>query len=685
MSGTRLATGMVTAAGVAWAGAQAQPAPPGVVISAVYPDGYAPGDADEAVQLWNTGIRAVDLAGWSVSDGEGTATFPPGATLAAGRRVWLTQDAAAFARSFGHGPDWVWAGGVPVGATVQRMGSIHGGPALANAGDEVVLRVADGGGTDTVIYGKGATAAAGWHGPSVQPFAPPGVSAAHQVLYRKLESASGRPFVDTDRAVNWASDPADAEHGRRVRFPGWDLEAHVRTETARDAGRVEVAVAPDALFGFLRRHFGSARASVDLMVYTFEHPVLAEVLAERARAGVRVRLLVEGRPAGGIDPNQRWALAHIAAAGGEVHWLDAGGDVGPRYRGMHAKVAVLDARTALIGSENPNPGAAPDDDLTDGTAGRRGVYLATDAPAVVKWAADLIARDLDPAAHVDVRPFQPRDPDRGAPAPDFEPNRASGGAGYSPIAPRPLAVESATAFEWITAPENALAPDAGLPGLLGRAGPGDEVLVEQLDEPVWWGDGPAEGPVALNPRVEAYLAAARRGARVRLLLDGFFDDPAAWNGNAATVAYVDAIRRSEGLDIAARLGNPAGLGLHNKMVLVRLGISRDVDEHWSHIGSLNGSEVASKANREAAVQVENRAVHSYLARVFAWDWAESGANAEWLPWVGQTHGSVQRSARHARGPRRGRNAAGSPSRLRSRVDPATSPAPNPHPARRRAD
>jgi phosphatidylserine/phosphatidylglycerophosphate/cardiolipin synthase-like enzyme len=643
-----LVLGLATAIEIGLAGSATRDSAPPVLISAIFADGWAPGDADEAIQLWNTGDGPVDLAGWSIGDGEGVASFPAGgepetAQILADGRIWLARDAAAFARSFGHPPDWLWSAGAGGGSEGDRPGArrlvtLRGGPVLANTGDELVLRSRDGEDVDSAVYGTGAIQTAGWSGPAIQVYHPPAIAAAHQVLYRKLDPATGAPLGDSDRASDWASDTADAVHGRRVRFPGWDLEAEVRPPMARSRAWIEVAVAPDALAGFLGRHLQSAQSSVDLVVYTFEHPALAEVLAERARAGVRVRVLVEGRPAGGIEMNQRWGLARIAAAGGSVHWLDAGGDIGPRYRGLHAKVAVIDGRTVLVGSENFSLGAAPDDDPADGTLGRRGVYLATDALAVVAWARDLVARDLDPAVHVDVRPFQARDPDRGAPAPDFEPARASGGTGYTPIAPDVLRVEGDAVFEMITSPENALAPGAGLLGILARAGPGDEVLVEQLDEPVWWGAGPTEGAVALNPRLDAYLAAARRGARVRVLLDGYFDDPAHWNSNAASVAYLRGMAAAERLDLDARLGNPAGLGLHNKMVLVRASGSPAGATAGavlvSHIGSLNGSEVASKANREAAIQVESPAIHRHLARMFAWDWAESGANAVWLPWVG---------------------------------------------------
>ncbi len=629
---------------------------PVVLVSAVYYDGYARGDADEAVQLWNVGAVAVDLTGWSVGDGQGAATFPAGASLAAGRWTWLARDAAAYRRSFGHWPDWSWSVGPGNDGPCPRLVTIGGGPQLGNDGDAVFLRGPGGWLADVLVYGDGP-ASNGWRGPAVRPYHRGAISGAHQVLYRKLDPTTGAPAGDTDRLSDWASDPADPLHGRRVRFPGWDLEANLRPRRIREAATIEVAVAPDALFDFLSRHFQSAQHSIDWFSYTFENADLAEVLVGRLQAGVRVRVLVDGSPAGGIDPNQRWCLDRIASAGGAVYWLDDGGAVRRRYKAAHAKLGVIDGETVLLGSENPSLGAAPSDDFGDGTAGRRGVFLAIDAPSLAGWARDLVARDLDPEGHADLRPFQRRDPQRGAPAPDFRPARSGGGEGYSPVAPDPLVAAGEFDLELLTAPENALAPDAGLLGLLSRTGDRGEVLAQQLKEPVWWGAGPEDGPTALNPRVQGYLSAARRGARVRLLLDGYFDDPADARGNAATVAYLNGLAESEGLDLAARLGNPAGRGLHNKMVLVSHGgeglrieatshLPRAAvaawdggTEYWAHVGSLNGSEVASKANREVALQVESAAVYRYLARVFAWDWARSGANALWLPWVGKPSSS----------------------------------------------
>jgi hypothetical protein len=55
------------------------------------------------------------------------------------------------------------------------------------------------------------------------------------------------------------------------------------------------------------------------------------------------------------------------------------------------------------------------------------------------------------------------------------------------------------------------------------------------------------------------------------------------------------------------------------MVLVWL----DEKGGYVHLGSLNGGETASKANRELAIQVGSDEVYHYLKRVFDWDWYTS--------------------------------------------------------------
>jgi phosphatidylserine/phosphatidylglycerophosphate/cardiolipin synthase-like enzyme len=172
-------------------------------------------------------------------------------------------------------------------------------------------------------------------------------------------------------------------------------------------------------------------------------------------------------------------------------------------------------------------------------------------------------------------------------------------------------------FQVLAAPENALRPDSGLMALIGRASAGDEILLEQLYEQRNWGVATSNPIADPNPRLEAMIAAARRGARVRLLLDSFFDEEGTDRNNGTTVAYLNALASAEGLDIEARRGNPTLGGIHAKLALVRVG-----EERWSAVGSLNGGETSFKLNREVVVMTDLAGVHARLAEVFAWDWAQ---------------------------------------------------------------
>jgi hypothetical protein len=259
----------------------------------------------------------------------------------------------------------------------------------------------------------------------------------------------------------------------------------------------------------------------------------------------------------------------------------------------------------------------PDDDKRDGTLGRRGAALIVDDPALVSHALSVFEADLDPARHADLFRWSAADPNYGAPPPGFVPVTATGGSGYQLIHPQPLRTTGSFTAEFVQAPETSLLPPAtgGLLGMVARAGPGDVVLVQQLYERVNWGGSTDTPLTAPNPRLNAYLDAARRGATVRIMLDSYFDAAA----NRQTATYLTLLAQNEQLNLVVKLANPAGRGLHNKMVLVMAG-----GAGWIHIGSLNGSEASAKINRELALQVQLDAVYTYLATAFWRDWMAAG-------------------------------------------------------------
>ncbi len=626
-TGVLLALLLLAAAGLGGAMNPAQPASPSTVflplvamdqprirLAALYYDSETTNEPDEAFRLWNVGDAPFDLAGYAVGDGQRRVTFPS-LTLPPGAGLWCTGNAVAFTRSFGFTPACEY------GADSDPQVPNLSGTALrfANTGGQALLFNRAGGLADAVVYEGGNAGQPGWQGLAVDPYTPSNTFPADgQIIYRKFDWRTGQPLPDTDSRADWAQDPADHIGGRRVQYPGWDLDRFARPAAISASGVLTVALAPDNLFDAVSQTLTGAQHSIRLASFTFEHVALAELLAAKARSGVAVSVLLEGAPAGGISDQQRYATQLIEAAGGQVWFMvNDRNDAKDRYSNQHAKFIVVDERLVLVSSENFSPNSMPDDDKSDGTLGRRGAALASDDPALVSHARALFDADLDSQNHADLFRWDAADPRYGAPPAGFVPSTGSGGSGYQLVHPRPLRAAGPFTAEFVQSPETSLLPPdvGGLLGMVARAGPGDVVLVQQLYERVNWGgaaDTPASAP---NPRLLAYIAAARRGATVRIMLDSFFDPGA----NSQTAAYLNLLAQAEQLDLSARLANPAGAGLHNKMVLVRAG-----GAGWSHVGSLNGSEASAKINRELALQVQSNAAFDYLAAAFWQDWLQAG-------------------------------------------------------------
>ncbi len=297
---------------------------------------------------------------------------------------------------------------------------------------------------------------------------------------------------------------------------------------------------------------------------------------------------------------------------------DAPNGLRPRYSYAHAKYGLIDGRVALIGTDNFNRDSMP---VQHQNGGRRGIYLMTDAPPVVTELTRIFEEDWAPQFFADLHPFEPDHTRYGGPPSNFVVPEAPSYATVDAAFQTPTSYFGGAHFIVVSAPENALRPDAGLMALLSQAGPGDEILVQQLYEHKYWGDGDSNPIADPNPRLQAMIDAARRGARVRILLDSFFDDGTNLRSNRSTADYITHIAEAEGLDMAARLGNPTGGGIHAKMVLVRIN-----DTTWSAVGSLNGSEASHKLNRELVLLTDMTPIHTRLVELFDHDWRLSADN-----------------------------------------------------------
>jgi cardiolipin synthase A/B len=635
-----------------------------VLITALFYDGYTKEgglELEEALQIMNVSASSLNISGWDISNGSRTVEFPANTNLAAGQQLWLAYDAAAFRNAFGFKPDFEY--GKNTDSTVPNMIILGGGgnprpPDWDNYGDEVLLFNATGTLVDSLIYGS-STSQTGWSGAAVQPYDVFPMNPYEQILFRKLQESNGYPIADTDTANDWATSknagntlygPVEEGdlYGKKVMVPGWDMGIYGSTTSATDfwvplkvteSADVSILVAPDNIYDGYISAINSAQQSIYIEGYTLGHREIAEAVAAKAAAGVQVKVLLEGGPCCDNVPDQAtlWSARQIVQAGGTVQFMDDSGTntsfPHDRYNFQHAKFTIIDPGTAnqavFTGSENLNCGSMPPDNKANGTTGNRGTYIKTSAPTVVNHFLQVFNLDADPANHNDNVAYASSSKYMwdGTTVPAY--CASSDGTTYQVQHSSALTMSGSFSFEVIQAPENLLRYSDGLIGMVRRAGTGDVVLVQQAYERKYWGASNSTVSADPNPRLEAYIEAARRGATVRILFDAEFDDATDPRGNTATVSYVNSVASAEGLNLQARLVDctgclgPAGAGIHNKMVSVR---DTNAPTAWVHIGSINGSENSAKFNREMAVQLESDQAYCYLYTTFNYDWQYSGGS-----------------------------------------------------------
>lgn len=104
----------------------------------------------------------------------------------------------------------------------------------------------------------------------------------------------------------------------------------------------ELAVLPDAGEAPFVNALAGAKSSIDVMVYMMGYGGILDTLTAKAKAGVKVRVILD---VSNKDVNQKYMDA-LVTAGAQVSWSD------PDFTYMHAKLILVDGYVAVISTGN---------------------------------------------------------------------------------------------------------------------------------------------------------------------------------------------------------------------------------------------------------------------------------------------------------------------------------------------
>ncbi len=526
-----------------------------VLISEVY---YHTFRDDEYVVLHNAGTSAVNLSLWRVTDGEGGWGLPEVPLLLPGRRFVISANATLLLEDAGILSD-VCESGCP------RLLTPQGNFVMANSGDEVELYDPYGRLVDSFVYGSSGERK-GWEGGGVQ-LLPRGYVA------RRRDSAG--TFQDTDSALDW-------EWSRTFRL-GQSFRDIV---SIRDA-LVKPFISPESSLQHLLSVLDASTETILISGFKMTSWTIASSLVAALERGVMVHIGLEGTPPGGTDEDQEAILSLLVSKGASVLLMHADASGFRRYAAHHAKYVVVDETWVVQGSENFSDNGYPPRE-----EGNRGWGVVVQALAAARLFTDLFSEDWN-TSRGDIQVFG---------GPRLVP--VSGVPG--PIPHLPLDDFSAADITILLSPDNAVSKE-GLMRVLKDAASSIDAQVFYLR---WDWDGHP------NPLVELLIDAARRGVRVRLLLDGTSYNLEGNDDNDEAVARLNRLATEEGIPLEARLLVPGVEGvikLHNKGLLVDDELVLTSSMNWNYHGAFE--------NREVGLLLQSPDLAEFFSDVFEGDWS----------------------------------------------------------------
>ena len=261
----------------------------------------------EGFSIINPTHESIDLKGWSVSDGEGKVSFNESMILRPKGTVTIVSDVPE---------DWMQ---LDDHVRYGESGVVNDRLNLNDKGDELYLLDAEGDMTHSFCYGD-----------STDPNPFQKIPKGHVAL---RNHAYGYP----DETDEWI-----------LHVPGRTLYHFQRTY--EDCEVLPFSF-PESNGDEILAQIQDAKDTIRISIYTFDNKRVASALRDALERGVKVRMLVEGQPAGGVDSEQTRVLTALWRLGADIEVIHTQ-DSYKRYQYVHSKYAVIDDSTTIVTSEN---------------------------------------------------------------------------------------------------------------------------------------------------------------------------------------------------------------------------------------------------------------------------------------------------------------------------------------------
>ncbi len=384
---------------------------------------------------------------------------------------------------------------------------------------------------------------------------------------------------------------------------------------------------PDNNQEILISTINSAKKQLLINIYQFDNPIISRAIIDQIKNGVTVKLLIEGEPLGQISPGGRKTIHDIRIAMNNVYnyenrifLMTSNGTGDRRFRFNHAKYIVVDYDGVFISSEN----FSMTGHTIPGDVGNRGWVGFINNPDLSTELADIFFYDSD-TSYGDVIEIRRNGKVFGETKPDSGIERPSR---IRTIPAIPSGSGVVTEVKLLKSPDE-------LENLLNVIRLSTNHLeIEQMSLPsIWREPAPSENQMQ-NPILTELLNAARRGVKIRVLLndDRVFTEKA--NGhtsgkpnfvdsdskkpNEITAEVIENAALCENLPIEARIVDTKAVEItyiHNKGIIV--------DGLYTLVSSINGTRNSVMNNREIAMLLESPDASSYYGNAFEFDWISS--------------------------------------------------------------